>query len=295
MKNTHDRDPVLVEENMDSYIDDDENLSPMSPMSLINLQWTDLESLVELDNVDTDKQVGDLEVISELKVNHETSIYPSKTSNNSTWSINDDCKYFDNQCHNIGENDKPDNEEIQQVDLTVSSEQKTSSHTHIDGLLEQNSYVMESDQFQTHNNHCEPIKEVPRDTAKCNCWKCDKMSFKRRNIYKHNRSHNMMRHLVKDSRISTGQNKHVITILRNVNKTMNGKSSVIKYQMRKNGNRRLYECQMCNKQFNRKPRLFIHMKCYHKIKQYVCDYCCKVFPTKGKLKNHIEVHKIKVF
>ena len=132
-----------LEENMDSWIDDDEDLSPMSTMSSVNLQWTELEGLVELNTVDTDKEVGDLEVPSELKLNNKTSIYPSKSSNNSTWSINDDCKYFDNQCHNIGENDKPDNEEIQQVDLTVSSEQKTSSHTHIDGLLEQNSYVME--------------------------------------------------------------------------------------------------------------------------------------------------------
>ena len=145
MEDNHDRDPVLVEENMDSYLDDDEDLSPMSQMSSINLQWTDLESLVELDTVDTDKQVGDLEVISELKVNNQTSIYPSKTSYNSTWSINDDCKYFNNQCHNIGENDKPD---------TTAEKDEFEQQP-----LEQNNYV-ESEQF------CEPIKEIPRDIKK---------------------------------------------------------------------------------------------------------------------------------
>ena len=49
-----------LEENMDSWIDDDEDLSPMSTMSSVNLQWTELEGLVELSTVDTDKEVGDL-------------------------------------------------------------------------------------------------------------------------------------------------------------------------------------------------------------------------------------------
>ena len=117
---------------MDSWIDDDECLSPMSPMSSINLQWTDLESLVELDAVDTDNEVGILEVTSDLKVHNITSVYPPKSSTNSTWSINDDDTYFDNQCHTTGENDKPDTAEEKdekQMNLTVSSEQKISDHT----------------------------------------------------------------------------------------------------------------------------------------------------------------------
>lgn len=52
-----------------------------------------------------------------------------------------------------------------------------------------------------------------------------------------------------------------------------------------------FKCTMCDKEYNRRSRLTLHMKFVHENDHSViCDICQKAFRRKDDLVRHMEVH-----
>lgn len=52
---------------------------------------------------------------------------------------------------------------------------------------------------------------------------------------------------------------------------------------------RPYKCTLCNRAFNQKGALRIHMSKHTGDKPFMCDFCPHVFAQKGNLRAHIKV------
>ncbi|XP_077299423.1 uncharacterized protein LOC143920413 [Arctopsyche grandis] len=54
--------------------------------------------------------------------------------------------------------------------------------------------------------------------------------------------------------------------------------------------RKLHDCDICSKSFNRKDYLNIHMRLHAGVKPYICDICSKTFTTKQIISVHMGIH-----
>jgi len=54
-----------------------------------------------------------------------------------------------------------------------------------------------------------------------------------------------------------------------------------------------FECSVCNKKFNRRNYLRVHMRNHTGVKPFECLLCSWRFTTNGKLKRHAKIHIIK--
>lgn len=52
---------------------------------------------------------------------------------------------------------------------------------------------------------------------------------------------------------------------------------------------RPYKCTLCNRAFNQKGALRIHMSKHTGDKPFICDFCPHTFAQKGNLRAHIKV------
>ena len=56
------------------------------------------------------------------------------------------------------------------------------------------------------------------------------------------------------------------------------------------GNRKMYVCKYCKKQFSQTTHLEVHVRSHVGLKPYKCEHCGKSFTQGGNLRTHIRLH-----
>ena len=71
---------------------------------------------------------------------------------------------------------------------------------------------------------------------------------------------------------------------------LNGQIDAKKVKINLPGNKGMFSCSRCDKQFNKKASLTLHMQHHTGRFSYYCDKCHKGFPNGGHFRDHMNKH-----